>query len=947
MLSWPRMKMGTVFFHLMMDLLLLPLSLPSPERRQTGISDFGLMRLAHRCGHVSQRKNDWKRKNQTRWTESAAIYIRHLKLAALRCAIWPVGNGLFQEKDQDKATVVSALASSFNSMHGRLGMDFINKSSKECSWAVACSLLILMIGDKTALLVLDAFLLKHQKSQIWESILGEISRDDFMQRPPLPVEVAEVVSSFLLTRKLPQRPINDKTKQYGKLLIDLCLALIDDSNGRISTIISLDEQKYRKFWCIKLVKSFYKQFVSFSIIDEEHPDEWASMVYQTCLCTSIEVLTIVVDIGQSNVEILRTTQNERPLGVPGPFRGRNDLNMLLNSHRESQKRRKLSSEDAIEARKAAYGFVSQFAALSIHDDRKPFELPILLLGCAVYEEESLQNCVTTALDCLLREYTRALETKKWRQVFGEKESLQHQAVPLLPSLLDAICADSEHAINSALKWIKGVLYKMDPQASYFLSSYLSQKTSTEQADVAQEMDISKSYTTFVDISEQEGTTLIKKEIDSRVNALAGEFGLNEETALAILIEFEFSLEASQRPSRENLEAIMDSLGLIPREDSNISDFGTAFCGICYEEMEGNNVFSIQCRHSFCRDCWHAFLDEASDQGNIRFLKMKCPQHDCRARLMANEIQKLDRQQYLKWQKALLERFVQSDPLYRFCPGPDCNFVGISSIDGNHKLCSSKCEHCSTTFCFQCGAPPHEPANCDHVAEWQRLVGNSSFWLKKNAKPCPGCNAPIEKNMGCNHMTCQNCETEFCWLCLKKLRVHLEAHTCNKYEPGGDDDIERRAVFLANRFQAHEEAEIFAQKQYKKFPENPTVSFITDDNYDTLLHAVSFSIDSRHFVKNSYITSFGLRNNAKMLAEYESHQGALEMLTERLSQLTELNLQRLYQEKGERCIVNYFNRISFYRLSIASYMKRVLDLASVPTNNEDSSKLCNDCTKRSI
>jgi len=66
----------------------------------------------------------------------------------------------------------------------------------------------------------------------------------------------------------------------------------------------------------------------------------------------------------------------------------------------------------------------------------------------------------------------------------------------------------------------------------------------------------------------------------------------------------------------------------------------------------------------------------------------------------------------------------------------------------------------------------------------------------------------------------------------------------------------------------------------------------------------------------------------MLAEYESHQGALEMLTERLSQLTELNLQRLYQEKGEQSVQNHFNRISFYRVSIASYMKRILDLESI-------------------
>ncbi|VDN87595.1 unnamed protein product, partial [Brugia pahangi] len=38
------------------------------------------------------------------------------------------------------------------------------------------------------------------------------------------------------------------------------------------------------------------------------------------------------------------------------------------------------------------------------------------------------------------------------------------------------------------------------------------------------------------------------------------------------------------------------------------------------------------------------------------------------------------------------------------------------------------------------------------------------WIKCNSKACPSCHAKIEKNSGCNKMTCIKCGRSFCWLC---------------------------------------------------------------------------------------------------------------------------------------------------------------------------------------
>ena len=57
---------------------------------------------------------------------------------------------------------------------------------------------------------------------------------------------------------------------------------------------------------------------------------------------------------------------------------------------------------------------------------------------------------------------------------------------------------------------------------------------------------------------------------------------------------------------------------------------------------------------------------------------------------------------------------------------------------------------------------HEDVSCKDAMNNQ-LLG----WAeenKDNVSMCPMCNTRIEKNKGCNHMTCAFCKYEFCWAC---------------------------------------------------------------------------------------------------------------------------------------------------------------------------------------
>ena len=50
---------------------------------------------------------------------------------------------------------------------------------------------------------------------------------------------------------------------------------------------------------------------------------------------------------------------------------------------------------------------------------------------------------------------------------------------------------------------------------------------------------------------------------------------------------------------------------------------------------------------------------------------------------------------------------------------------------------------------------------DYLRE-QQWQGKSEEWIKRFASTCPGCQAPIEKNGGCDEMRCIRCQTHFYW-----------------------------------------------------------------------------------------------------------------------------------------------------------------------------------------
>lgn len=80
-----------------------------------------------------------------------------------------------------------------------------------------------------------------------------------------------------------------------------------------------------------------------------------------------------------------------------------------------------------------------------------------------------------------------------------------------------------------------------------------------------------------------------------------------------------------------------------------------------------------------------------------------------------------------------------------------------------------CEDCGYAFCIVCRRGWHgEAALCPIPVNEPEEVNEedeaSNHYLVLNTTSCPKCGFRCQRSVGCNHMTCFKCQTDFCYLC---------------------------------------------------------------------------------------------------------------------------------------------------------------------------------------
>lgn len=231
---------------------------------------------------------------------------------------------------------------------------------------------------------------------------------------------------------------------------------------------------------------------------------------------------------------------------------------------------------------------------------------------------------------------------------------------------------------------------------------------------------------------------------------------------------------------------------------------SADCEICFCVQDNDLLTGLNCGHRFCSDCWTTYLTiQIMSEGLSTAIT--CPQLRCDILVddctVYRHIQ--DDNVRAKYLYLITDSFVVSNKLLKWCTAPKscANAIRVRSTDSTQTV---QCK-CGYRFCFDCGDDAHAPAVCHQLRNWRRRSAEdakSMNWIASNAKQCPACSSPIEKNGGCNNMSCARCRYSFCWLCLKGI-PHIVP--CNVAERVGEPSLNswNRFIHYHQRFQQHQ------------------------------------------------------------------------------------------------------------------------------------------------
>ncbi|KAJ4974464.1 hypothetical protein NE237_007638 [Protea cynaroides] len=281
--------------------------------------------------------------------------------------------------------------------------------------------------------------------------------------------------------------------------------------------------------------------------------------------------------------------------------------------------------------------------------------------------------------------------------------------------------------------------------------------------------------------------------DEDITKISTVLSLSRSWSSILLCHYNWSVNEVHEEWFADEEKVRKAVGLLEKAvieiPENIKEIS---CGICLENHHLDGMASPVCGHLFCVGCWSSYINTSIINDGIGCLMLRCPDPSCTAAIDQDMINRLaSEEDKEKYSGFFVRSYVEWNKKIKWCPAPGCGYA-VELVVRSNESYDVTCR-CSYSFCWNCSEETHRPVDCSAVARW--ILKNNveteenTNWIIAYTKSCPKCKRPIEKDLGCMHMTCRvPCKFEFCWLCLAAWSGHGRA--CNSFAVASNDETER-------------------------------------------------------------------------------------------------------------------------------------------------------------
>jgi E3 ubiquitin-protein ligase RNF14 len=235
------------------------------------------------------------------------------------------------------------------------------------------------------------------------------------------------------------------------------------------------------------------------------------------------------------------------------------------------------------------------------------------------------------------------------------------------------------------------------------------------------------------------------------------------------------------------------------------------CGVCLSEHHGSNMVRFQpCGHVSCKDCLGRLCSLRIKEGSVSALR--CPESGCTTQIPPHVVSELvDKAQLERYETLTLQNALNAMSDVVYCPINTCSAPVLMESDEDFGVCPS----CNFCFCVFCKKASHGLTPCVNPEEVKKIkkmtldereqkfialraekeARRHAFMtystIRSTTRLCPNCKVAIEKNGGCDHMFCSNCQKPFLWSMALMPGTKLNKLTEREKRPKEDKALGRQ------------------------------------------------------------------------------------------------------------------------------------------------------------